>query len=200
MINTATKVDPGAAGALQGFVPGLPIAAQHNNHVFNAYSCAIRRDLATKLCVLRARRPDGLTYISTDTNELCGVVSASSSGLILIAKGDRSVTIGDGDNVMSGAGAMAGTTSNVLAAARNGTRIVVVGTGGNRNAFTTDDGETWTEGGALTLGHTANAIIWNNAHGRFITSRLTGQAGALSIHHSTNGVAWAEVATRVGWS
>lgn len=157
------------------------------------------RLLANALLVLRNKRGDGQLYIPTDTSSLAGVVSLNQAasqttqGVTLIAKGDRSVQFSDGEGVVSGTNAMAGPTTNVKDAARNGSRVVVVGTGGNRSAFTTDGGNTWTQGGAMGGSNVFDSLVYNPTYSRFIASEETG--GTATINHSADGVAWTAVTT-----
>lgn len=155
--------------------------------------------LTNALLNLRNLRGDGQLYVPTDTNNTAGVVSLSQAtsqstqGLILIAKGDRSVQITDGESVVSGTNAMLGPTTRVQDAARNGSRVVVVGAGGNRCAFTIDGGNTWTAGGAMGGSNVFDSIVYNPVHSRFIASEQTG--GTATINHSTDGTSWTAVTT-----
>jgi hypothetical protein len=74
-------------------------------------------------------------------------------------------------------------TSLVADAASNGSRILVVGTGGNRCTFTSDDGASWTAGGALAS--SASRVVWNAFAGFFLVNHATS-----AVSRSTNGVAW----------
>lgn len=183
VLNTLTKLDPGAALALQGFVPGLPIAAQHVNFNLNALSRVSRRVVALQ----------ALQLVLTDsgmTNEaaMAAITTSSSgqvSGALLVKAGASNVKIASDGGRPTVRGSVASITSLVTAVARNPTsgRIVAIGTGGNNNCFSDDFGNTWTAGGAM--GAVPVDIVWNPTHGRFIAGRATTTAT-----FSTNAVAW----------
>jgi hypothetical protein len=104
--------------------------------------------------------------------------SAHSGGVPLIVDG--------GD--LSLGGVIASITGAVGGAAYDptGGRIVLVGVGGNRSAYSDDGGATWSAGG--DLGGSGTGLIWNPTYSRF---------QALYSNHarfSSNAVAWTDVA------
>jgi hypothetical protein len=65
-----------------------------------------------------------------------------------------------------------------------GSRILAIGDGGNKNAHSTTNGNTWSGGGATGLAAAVTDAVWDGTE--FVISTGTGKAA-----HSTTGVAWA---------
>jgi hypothetical protein len=64
-----------------------------------------------------------------------------------------------------------------------GGRLLAIGAGSTKNAFSTTDGAAWTIGGLTGLSGTPTDGVWDGT--QFVISSTTGRAV-----HSTNGVAW----------
>lgn len=86
--------------------------------------------------------------------------------------GVRSVFDGDDYTILSGT--VASITSVVVGVARNGSRLVVVGTGGNRVAISTNEGSTWAAGDDLGATPGVGAILYNGVHSRFVVGLASG--------------------------
>jgi hypothetical protein len=187
--NTPTKVDPGAALALQGFVPGLPTAAQHFNSILNIHSRVIRRMLTNAALKLQ------YTDYSTTNEAAMAAISSSVggpqvSGVLTIKSGASNVKTASDGGRPAVRGSVASITSLVVGCARNPStgRIVAIGTGGNNNCFSDDFGATWTAGGAMSA--VPVDIVWNPTHSRFISGRAT-----TGVRFSADAVAWSNGTT-----
>lgn len=194
MSGTPTKVDPGAAGAAQGFVPGTPASAAAFNFVLSASSVLARRMLSV-LCVPRYT---GLTVADTS-----GLMVACSTKTLVPASA-AVVGLFDANGVPwcneGGVPSQAGSTNvtSITSAVRGlafnpAGRLVAVGTGGNRSCFSTDIGASWSAGG--DLGGSGRYLIWNPTYSRFMALY------ADHARHSTDGASWTDVTvTGVGSS
>jgi hypothetical protein len=177
--NTPTKVDPGAALALQGFVPGLPTAAQHFNSILNVHSRAARR--AVTLQALHTKPL--VTGMSADTTMASVPLgTAFGSSVLVLKSGANNVKRVSDSGPTEAQGAVTSITS-VIHAANSGSRIVAIGSGGNFNCFSTNGGVSWTAGG--TTGVQPVDIVWNPTHSRFVLVSATTAA-----RFSADAVAW----------
>lgn len=172
----ATKIDPGAAGALQGYVPGIsPFSPASLNFLLNQSAINQRRLLTAAMCRLREIRLDGTTI--TDTAEYMGVVSRGSAAQdILVCKTAQAFGISDSDRFRA-LGTPAQITSLLTSLARipSTGRIVAVGTGGNRCTYTDDGGVNWFGGG--NIGSTPTGpVFWNAGKSLLFVGDSTGLA------------------------
>lgn len=187
---SATKEDATDPLIAQGIIPGAAYPAQHLNHELHSATTILaqlageaRRNLRTRALRLRELSQPGLTpddnaesmaAISIGEGNETLALKVSSSGILLCSDSDR-ITAG---------GVLQSITSLVTDAARNGSRIVVVGTGGNANCFSTDNGGSWTAGGVL--GGACGSLVYNATYSRFMAVRTTGSL----VHFSTDATSW----------
>lgn len=177
---TVTKTNPGAALTAQGILPGTAMA-QHINYTLNSGSRANR--CALQVAALRLRRITLEGTAITDTAESLAVVQRNQGTPLVAIKTAQAFGTGDWDR-FGVQGVPASITSLVTSAATDGTRILALGTGGNMNTFSDDDGATWTAGGTTTTVPTY--VVWDATHSKFILTATTGLTKS-----SSNGVAWA---------
>lgn len=179
---TPTKVDPGAAAALQGFVPGNPVAAASHNFLLNQLSGLSLRALAVAALRLEEVRLDGTAI--TDTAESMAAACVGEGYQIIAAKTAQALAVTDCSR-FTAIGVPASITSLVSGAAFNPLtgRILLVGTGGNRCTFSDDAGATWTAG--ADIGLVPQAVVWNAVEGKFIASN-----GTSSRSSTTGAAAW----------
>lgn len=125
----------------------------------------------------------------TDTAESLGAAHAvnplvtTPSTHLVIVKTAQAFAVGDED-LLTEQGAPSSITSLVTDCANGNAshqRILAIGTGGNRNSFSDDNGVTWTAGG--NIGATPKRVIFNESF--FICTQ-----GASSVSRSSNGVTW----------
>lgn len=137
----------------------------------------IRRALALRPLDLNAIVPaSGSIYV--------GAVSILSGSETLIAKGgtDGVLMVVDSPVVNNLASATTGLTE-IRKLISSGSRVLAIGAGGNRNAYSTTSGNTWVAGGVSGLSTTPADGVWDGT--RFVISTAAGKASS-----STNGVAW----------
>jgi hypothetical protein len=136
--------------------------------------------------VLRLLLVDLTAVTPADTSAALGVLSTASKG-VLVVKGNTNGVFRflDISIASSGTVTVAAITSGVRALAQNPSsgRFLAVGIGGVKNAFSDNDGDTWTAGGAFGFGGNPIAAVWDGTD--FIVLDNTS-----SVAHSTNGVAW----------
>lgn len=193
---TPTKVDPGAGLMASGIIPGSAYGAQHVNYILNKLSLAAdaalqetRRNFANRALKLRL-----LSSASVgDTQNSLAAVSGLNEGspAIVMKVGTNDVSHVWDWSTADPAGTLASITSQVCGAARNGSRIIAIGTGGNRACFSTDEGDTWTA--CDDLGATPQDIVFSAAGaGRYVVSFAAGA----TVSHDTTGVdGWTNVAS-----
>lgn len=126
--------------------------------------------------------------------ELSGVVTPPSSSFVgaVSALGYWAVVAKAGNNGVfaineSPYPSMSFATIPGLTAVRKlirGGRILAIGDGGNKNAYSTTNGNTWSAGGSTGLPTTPTDGVWDGT--QFVISTSAGKAA-----HSTNGVSWA---------
>lgn len=109
-----------------------------------------------------------------DTSASIGATRQSNGSLIVVKSGASDVHrfSESDDSGHGGIGTVTSITSLVTDAAAAPGRTVVIGTGGNRCCFSTNNGSTWTAGS--DLGATPDRIIWNATHSRFLVSFAAG--------------------------
>jgi hypothetical protein len=184
-VGTPTKVDPGAALAAQGFVPG-PVGAQHVN-----YQLAAGVAQAKRACTVNPLRLHRLNVTAADGSDFIAAVQITQGLPVVAIKTDTDGVLHVFDNDLPlEAGTVASITNSCIGAAWDGAdRIVAIGNGGNLNCFSDDNGVTWSSGGAL--GGFCQDIVWNDTLGLFLALNATG----VTVRRSTNGVAWASAST-----
>lgn len=181
----ATKIDPGATLAGNGFYPDLGFGAEHINHELNAQSLVTRRALTLQLCKLREIRLEGTPF--TDTAGSLAVISAHGNDAgragVLAIKTAQDFSFADNALVIA-LGVPASITSLVTGAAYDSVsgRILVVGTGGNRCTYSDTFGATWTAGG--DIGATPGAVVRNSTASKFVAQRGSG------LSSGADGTAW----------
>ncbi len=182
---TPTKADPGNTLGAQGFIPGLPLPGQHLNFVLNAAVTALRQ---AQLDGLRQRalvlHPVGNTAVTiTDGAESIGAVQPNNASGAVIVKTAQAFLLG-GDAHLAEVGVPASVTSLMTDAATNGSRIIAIGTGGNRNTYSDDLGSTWSAGG--NIGQTPKRIVYNS-----VLDAWTVTAGTTDVRFSVDdGATW----------
>lgn len=176
-----TKTDPASAG--DGFIRGVAAAPQHVNYLLNAQCGASRRALTVAMLRLREATLSGTTI--DDTAESCAGISLGQGRETLLLKVNSTgvLKLGDTDRLRLG-GALTSVSSLVTSAATDGSRIVVIGTGGNRNCFSDGNGAAWTAGGALGSGF--DVIVWEAVSGLFVSVN----SGANTSRTSPDATAW----------
>jgi hypothetical protein len=143
-VGTPTKVDPSSSA--DGFIRGTAAAAQHVNHNFHPLAETTRRVFTTTSLALRLlddQQDDltaGLGAAQVAVSVPVVLIKASTTGVLRV--------MGAGADA---GGAIAGFTDSVKQAARVGSTVVVVGSGGTENCRTSDNGVGWTAGGATGL-------------------------------------------------
>ena len=183
-IDMLTDGDPRNAASVRA-----PLELVHDN---TGYLLAQLATLTTQLeayvlqtlivqCI-RCRKvsQDGTTI--TDTAESMAAVQRVHHGTVLIAKTAQSFWVGDSDR-FTVQGVPTSITSLVTDAASNGTRLLLVGTGGNRCSYSDDDGVTWNTGG--NIGATPVRLVWNVNKGKFLVG-----TGTDDVRFSTDGTSW----------
>lgn len=118
----------------------------------------------------------------TPSSSLVGAVSALGYWTVVAKAGTNSVFAINDSHLPSMSGVTIPGLTSVIKLVRGG-RILAIGDGGNRNAYSTTNGNTWSAGGATGLAAAATDAVWDGTE--FVISTLTGKAA-----HSTNGVAW----------
>jgi hypothetical protein len=181
--STGTKTDPGAAAALTGFEAGNPMASAHFNFLWNQSSVTSREQFR------RACYPRKLA-VTDDTTGRFAVIGQGigpHKQVVLANLHSAGVSLARGESVLDG-GAAASISASVRGAARNSTtgRLVLVGSGGNHNCFSTNGGVSWSAGGAL--GGVGLEVTWNPTYSRF-QAVYSGNAV-----YSTDATAWTAVA------
>lgn len=145
-----------------------------------AIDATVRRNVRRAL-TMRAVNFTGIT--PSGGSGFVGAVSILGGSETLIARGGTSnVMMIVDEPLINTAGGDTGLTE-VRKLIWNGSRVLAIGAGGNRNAWSTTTGNTWTAGGATGLSATPTDGVWDGT--RFVISTNAGAAAS-----STNGVAW----------
>ncbi len=185
-LNFPTKTDPGAALAATGIIPGVGYGAQSLNYTLNGHSRIARRQLTLMALKLHILENDGIT--PSDLSDSLGVVQTNTEEVLLV-KGDANGVLRYTDlpvPELSGV-TVAALTTNVRkvignAVVGSASRFLAIGSGGSDNAFTTNNGNAWTAGGATGMAAPIDGV-WDGV--QFVLTSVIGESV-----HSTNGVAW----------
>jgi hypothetical protein len=177
-IGTPTKVDPNST--LNGFIRGTAASAQHINYLLSQYASSAQRSIAAAALYLHPVALDGTAI--TDTGESMAAVSIGEGYLVVACKTSQALGVTDCGRFQAH-GVPASITSLVNAAAYSPslTRMLIVGTGGNRISYSDDGGANWSAG--ADLGGAPDTVVWNAAESRFIARQGT------TARRSTNGAA-----------
>lgn len=137
---------------------------------------------------MRALTVTGGTAI-TDSAESIGATRRSNSDYVVAAKTAQAMCLSDWGSTHV-IGVPASITSLVTDAANDGSRILVIGTGGNRCSYSDDDGATWSAGGNISA--TPTRLIWNENESVFMATVGT------SVKFSADGTSWTAATTSPG--
>lgn len=144
---------------------------------------AVARASAVKRGLVLRQLPVELSGATPPGSSFVGAVSALGYWAVVAKAGTNGVFAINESPYPS----MAFVTIPGLTAVRKlirGSRILAIGDGGNKNAHSTTNGNTWSAGGATGLSTTPTDGVWDGT--QFVISTTAGKAA-----HSTNGVAWA---------
>lgn len=142
--------------------------------------------------LLRLRQV-GIDTPFADNGAAMAVTRMSNGRLIAIKAGATDTrTVSEADDSYVVGGTVASITSLVTGVAINGSRIVAVGTGGNRCCFSTDFGATWSAGSDLGATPNLGGIIYNSTHSRFMVAFAAGVSVAQDVDGAST---WASVST-----
>lgn len=163
-----TKVDPGSAIAGNGLYPDLGFAAEHANHELNALSVSGRALFARAALRLRPLTIIGDAIDDTGSmaaTQVNGTVQPSASVVVVKAGSEDVYTAALDDAALIGTGGtVSSITSDAVDAATNGTRIVVIGIGGNLNSYSDNSGGSWSAG-AAGIGGAVEYLVYAPANG-----------------------------------
>jgi hypothetical protein len=137
----------------------------------------------TLLAGMLLRSTDLGSAAPADTSAAIGVISTAQDDVLVVKGGtDGIFRFADLPLVNNSPASIAGITSNVRKIAQNGSgRYIAAGSGSNHNAFSTNNGLTWTSGGAVSAA--LEDIVWDG-------TQFVAWASDEVTSHSTNGVAW----------
>lgn len=168
-----------------------PLTALLNNDVAQNALIAANDFKRFRTAVLHVRQ---LQAGTTSENALAAVATRQSDGVLVLKSGALNLfQFSEAGVPPAGASGLPSITSNVTDAVIGGSgRIVAIGTGGNRCAFTNGAGlGTWFAGG--DMGATPFRLIWNATYSRFQACR----SGSATAQHSTDATAWTGVSASV---
>lgn len=189
-VGTETKVDPGAALAAQGFIPGDPVPAQHVNHVLAGASGISRRAIATL-----ALRPHLTDAAMADTSAACAAACVENGGFsegietVVVKAGTGGALHVTDSDIVEVAGDIVSVTSLLTGlvyymATGLGPLLVAIGTGGVNNCSSLDNGATWAAGGAI--GFVPQDIVYNVALDMLLVNSNSGSTVARSTNNSNS--------------
>jgi hypothetical protein len=172
---------------------GTPDAVGASDYLTALQAVAVTAAKTALDPVLLRLRQIGIADPFTDTGTSMAV-RVMTSGPIMVLKSGATDThyVSENDDKVGVGGAVASITSLVAGLANNGSRIVAVGTGGNRCCFSTDFGATWSAGSDLGATPNMDGIIYNATHTRFMVQFA---AGANVAHDVDAASGWTSVAT-----
>lgn len=139
------------------------------------------------LTAMRLRLVDMSATPLTDTSDALAVISSTGLDDVIVVKGDTNGVsrFADLPNPSSSGITIADITSEVRKVAQTGIgRYLAVGAGGNKNAFSTNNGVTWTAGGAIPNPAAALVDVVYDA------TQFVAWSDDEITYHSLNGVAW----------
>lgn len=179
----ATKIDPGATIAGNGFYPDLGFGDEHINHQLNAESLAARRAFLLAACRLRRAATEG--FAITDTAESMAAAQFDASTQLVTVKTAQALALSTVDGILQ-QGVPTQITSlvtDVAVVRSNGAskdgQIVAVGTGGRLHSFSDDDGVTWTQGSnSMGISGAGCRIICKGGSGQVL---IVGRPGSGNI-------------------
>lgn len=119
----------------------------------------------------------------TPSSSLVGAVSALGYWTVVAKAGNNSVFAINESPLPSMSGVTIPGLTSVTKLIRGG-RILAIGDGGNKNAYSTTNGNLWTAGGSTGLSTVPSDGVWDGTE--FVISTESGKAA-----HSTSGVSWA---------
>lgn len=159
---------------------GTPDSATVSQYLDAIRSVARHVDLRSRLA-LRLLDDGGVTIGSAAS----GGVASVSDGRTRHVKAGASGAFVVYDSAVIDAASVATVPSltSIESLARGGTRLLVVGNGGNNNASSVDDGASWLGGGALGGTPFPSAVVWDGTE--FIAVDPVNVTA-----HSTNGSVW----------
>lgn len=152
---------------------------------------AIAHDLATR--ALQLREVYSSVAIADLQNSMAAVAGLTPAhATIAIKAGSSGVSHVWDWSFRDPEGAVTSITGPVCGAAREpgATRIVAIGTGGNRCSYSDDEGATWNAGS--DLGATPHDIVYNVTHSRFMVTFASGVNVAQDVDGAST---WASVST-----
>ncbi len=158
--------------------------------VLTQQAVIVRKDLASRVLSLRQITRAGVAI--TDSAVSMAAIQTSQLVPIVAMKIGNAMLCDDADRFVAG-GALTSITSLANVAANNGTRIVVMGTGGTGGCTSTNNGASWAALGAGISG-VQDSIVYDPSNGRFVASSL----GSVTVYRSTTGAAAWSSATLPG--
>ena len=143
---------------------------------------------ATRLRMRQIGIPNPFASVTTGL----GVISraATDGGVIAAKGGSTGVHIVYDDDETDPTGSLVSVTSVVTGIARNGSRLLAIGSGGNFCCFSTNEGASWSAGSALAAA--AIDIVYNVTHSRFMASFVVSEDVAQDVDGAST---WTSVAT-----
>lgn len=167
----------------------------------DAYLKARRADTDLREAALRFSVLDLLGSTLDDTSDFMAATQLLNSpvlGVLAVKSGTNDTYYVWPDDVRGRLqGDVASVTSDIREAANNGSRIVVIGTGGNLNSYSDNEGAAWSAGGT-GIGGAVEHLVWSpsNALSGGGAKFFSGGSGTGSVYTSPNGsTAWTAVAS-----
>jgi hypothetical protein len=174
-----------------GITPsGDPDEVGASQYLEAVQSLAVSTPLATTLRRMMQLRQINLNGVTPPSDDQIAVASTSNGRTLFVEAGANGVFwIADTSLVELGSITATGLIqAQGIAFDDDSGRHVAVGNGSS--SFSTNDGETWTAGGATGLGSTGNQVVWSGTH--FVG------IGSSAVKRSTNAVSWANPTTPPG--
>lgn len=129
-----------------------------------------------------------------DVDESMALIRMSNGRLLILKSGAADLrSFAEHDDNAQVSGTVASITSLVCGVASSGaSRIVAIGTGGNRCCYSADAGATWTAGSDLGSTPDTDGIIYNSTHSRFMVAFAAGVNVAQDVDAAST---WASAST-----
>jgi len=144
---------------------------------------AVARASSVKRSLVLRTLPVELSGVTPPSSSFVGAVSALGYWAVVAKAGTNGVfAITESPHPSMGAITIPGLTA--VRKLIRGSRILAIGDGGNKNAYSTTNGNTWSAGGSTGLSTTPTDGVWDGA--QFVISTTAGKSA-----HSTNGSSWA---------